>query len=188
MQEQVDSEQAPGTEEITETETTVQTDSSSVATEPDPIIKLKEENAALNDALIRAMAESQNIQRRLRSQIEQDRKYAIESLVKDLIPVLDNFGRSIAAAQRGSSPEAVLDGVVAIEKSLRRALEQYGLSQIESVGKPFDPGVHEAIATVETDEVAPETVTDEVESGYLLHDRVVRPSKVRVSVKPGHSG
>ncbi len=188
MQEQIDSEQVPGTEQTAETDARVQTDSSDASAELDLIAKLQEENAALNDSLIRTLAESQNIQRRLRSQMEQDRKYAIESLIKDLIPVLDNFGRSIAAAERGASPEAVLDGVVAIEKSLRRALEQYGLVQIEAVGKPFDPEVHEAVATVETEDIASETVTDELEIGYRLHERVVRPSKVRVSTKPGQTG
>lgn len=150
----------------------------------DIIAKLKAEVAALNDALMRTMAESQNIQRRLRNQMEQDRKYANESLMKEMIPVLDNFDRSIAAAQRGASPEAVIDGVVAVDKSLRRALEQFGLTRLEVVGKPFDPVIHEAIVAVETTEIAPDTVTDELEAGYILADRVVRPARVRVSKAP----
>ncbi|MBX3114828.1 MAG: nucleotide exchange factor GrpE [Fimbriimonadaceae bacterium] len=150
----------------------------------DVIAKLKAEVVALNDALMRTMAESQNIQRRLRNQMEQDRKYANESLMKEMIPVLDNFDRSIAAAQRGASPEAVIDGVVAVDKSLRRALEQFGLTRLEVVGKPFDPVIHEAIVAVETTEIAPDTVTDELEAGYILADRVVRPARVRVSKAP----
>ncbi|QYK53993.1 MAG: nucleotide exchange factor GrpE [Fimbriimonadaceae bacterium] len=150
----------------------------------DIVAKLKAEVAALNDALMRTMAESQNIQRRLRNQMEQDRKYANESLMKEMIPVLDNFDRSIAAAQRGASPEAVIDGVVAVDKSLRRALEQFGLTRLEVVGKPFDPAIHEAIVAVETTEITPDTVTDELEAGYILADRVVRPARVRVSKAP----
>lgn len=108
-----------------------------------------------------------------------------ESLVKELIPVLDNFERSIAAARRGSSTEAIIDGVTAVEKSLRRALEQYGLKRIESVGNPFDPEIHEAIATVETADYPADTVTDELEAGYVLAERVVRPARVRVSSSTG---
>jgi len=155
------------------------------STESDDIIsKLQSEVSALNDALMRTMAESQNIQRRLRNQMEQDRKYANESLIKEMIPVLDNFDRSIAAAQRGASPEAVIDGVIAVDKSLRRALEQFGLTRLEVVGKQFDPVIHEAIVAVETTEVPPDTVTDELEAGYILADRVVRPARVRVSKAP----
>lgn len=150
----------------------------------DIVSKLQSEISALNDALMRTMAESQNIQRRLRNQMEQDRKYANESLIKEMIPVLDNFDRSIAAAQRGASPEAVIDGVIAVDKSLRRALEQFGLTRLEVVGKQFDPVIHEAVVAVETTDVAPDTVTDELEAGYILADRVVRPARVRVSKAP----
>jgi len=184
MHDQVGSEP---TEEITaETQPTDAVEpTESTAAEPEDIVsKLQSEISALNDALMRTMAESQNIQRRLRNQMEQDRKYANESLIKEMIPVLDNFDRSIAAAQRGASPEAVIDGVVAVDKSLRRALEQFGLERLEVVGKPFDPSIHEAIVAVETSDVDPDTVTDELEAGYILADRVVRPARVRVSKAP----
>ena len=145
---------------------------------------LKEEVTRVKDDMLRQLAEAQNIQRRLRAQMEQDRKFAVEGLVRDLVPVLDNFERSLAAAEQGASPEAVIDGIRAMQKSLQRALEPAGLVRVESVGKPFDPEVHEALATVETTEIEPDIVTDEIEPGYVLADRVIRPARVRVSKAP----
>lgn len=145
---------------------------------------LKEEVARTKDEMLRQLAESQNIQRRLRQQMEQDRKFAVEGLVRELVPVLDNFDRSLAAAEQGASPEAVIDGIRAMQKSLQRALEPVGLVRVESVGQTFDPEMHEALATVETADVAPDLVTDEIEPGYMIADRVIRPARVRVSKAP----
>lgn len=148
------------------------------------IEKLKGENDSLKDALMRSMAEAQNIQRRLRQQMLDDRKYAIEPLVRDLIPVLDNFNRTLLAAEKASNIESLIEGVRAVERQLLKALEGAQVTRIPSTGSTFDPEVHEAIVTVETNEVPHDTVLDEVEPGYMLHDRVVRPSRVRVAVKP----
>ncbi|MFM9873979.1 MAG: nucleotide exchange factor GrpE [Fimbriimonadaceae bacterium] len=146
---------------------------------------LKEEVTRTKDEMLRQLAEAQNIQRRLRQQMEQDRKYAVEGLVRELVPVLDNFDRSLAAAEQGASPEAVIDGIRAMQKSLQRALEPVGLVRVAAIGQPFDPEMHEALATVETTEVAPDVVTDEIEPGYMIADRVIRPARVRVSKAPG---
>ncbi|MBA4292899.1 nucleotide exchange factor GrpE [bacterium] len=148
------------------------------------IAKLNAALEATKEEMLRQLAEAQNIQRRLRSQMEQDRKYAVESLVRDLVPVLDNFERSLNAAEGGASPEAVIDGIRAMQKSLIRVLEPVGLVRVSSVGEPFDPEKHEALATVETDDVPPDTVTDEIEPGYVLADRLIRPARVRVSKAP----
>lgn len=148
------------------------------------IAKLTAALEATKEEMLRQLAEAQNIQRRLRSQMEQDRKYAVESLVRDLVPVLDNFERSLNAAEGGASPEAVIDGIRAMQKSLVRVLEPVGLVRVSSVGEPFDPEKHEALATVETDDVPPDTVTDEIEPGYVLADRLIRPARVRVSKAP----
>ncbi len=148
------------------------------------IVILKDEVARTKDEMLRQLAEAQNIQRRLRQQMEQDRKYAIEGLVRELVPVLDNFDRSLAAADQGASPESVIDGIRAMQKSLHRALEPVGLVRVAAVGQVFDPEMHEALATVETTEIAPDMVTDEIEPGYMIADRVIRPARVRVSKAP----
>jgi len=145
---------------------------------------LKDEVTRTKDEMLRQLAEAQNIQRRLRQQMDQDRKYAIEGLVRELVPVLDNFDRSLAAAEQGASPESVIDGIRAMQKSLQRALEPVGLVRVAAIGQVFDPEMHEALATVETTEVAPDMVTDEIEPGYMIADRVIRPARVRVSKAP----
>jgi molecular chaperone GrpE len=161
-----------------------------VETQPQPderdqmIAILKDEVTRTKDEMLRQLAEAQNIQRRMRQQMEQDRKYAIEGLVRELVPVLDNFDRSLAAAEQGASPESVIDGIRAMQKSLQRALEPVGLVRVAAIGQAFDPEVHEALATVETSEIAPDMVTDEIEPGYMIADRVIRPARVRVSKAP----
>lgn len=150
----------------------------------DHIAELSAELDHLKDQNLRAVAEAQNVQRRLRQQMELDRKYAAEPLARELIPALDNLARSLAAAEKGASLEALLNGVRTVERQLLKALESAGVQRVSSVGQPFDPEIHEALATVETQEVPADTVTDELEAGYVLHDRLLRPARVRVSVEP----
>lgn len=161
------------------------TDTGSEATAQDLLIAaLVQERDHLKDQLLRAMAEAQNVQRRLRQQMEDTRKYAPQSLVEKLLPVVDSFERSLLAAENGASLESLLDGVKVIDKQLRQALESAKVERIVSVGAPYNPEFHEAIVAIETDEHPEDTVTDEIEPGYTMHGRVVRPAKVRVSKKP----
>lgn len=148
------------------------------------ITNLAAERDQLKDQLLRVMAEAQNVQRRLRQQMEEDRKYSAQPLVERLLPVLDNFERSLAAAEKGASLESLVEGLKSIDKQLRSALESVKVQRIDAVGKTYDPTYHEALLTHETDEHPEETVTDEIEPGYTLHERVVRPAKVRVAKKP----
>jgi molecular chaperone GrpE len=150
----------------------------------DHIAELSAELDHLKDQNLRAVAEAQNVQRRLRQQMELDRKYAAEPLARELIPALDNLARSLAAAEKGASLEALLNGVRTVERQLLKALEGVGVQRVSSVGQMFDPEIHEALATVETADLPADTVTDELEAGYVLHDRLLRPARVRVSVEP----
>lgn len=147
------------------------------------IASLTAERDALKDQLLRVMAEAQNVQKRLRSQMEEDRKFAAAPFVERLLPVLDSFERSLAAAEKGSSFESLLEGVKAVDRQLRQVLESVQVKRVEAVGRPYDPEIHEALATYETDEHPDDTVTDEIEAGYTMHGRVVRPAKVRVAKK-----
>lgn len=148
------------------------------------IERLKAEAADLRDQLLRAMAEAQNIQRRLRSQMEEDRKFATQHLVEQLLPVVDNFERAIELAEKEASLDKLLDGVKAIDRLLRKALESAHVVRIAAVGQPYDPERHEALAVHETDEHPHDHVTEEIEPGYTLHGRVIRPARVRVAKKP----
>ncbi len=148
------------------------------------ITGLTDERDQLKDQLLRVMAEAQNVQKRLRQQMDDERKFAAQPLVEKLLPVLDSFERSVNAAEKGASFESLLEGVRAVERQLRAALESVNVKRIESVGKAYDPHVHEALLTHETDDHPADTVIDEIEAGYTMHGRVVRPAKVRVAKKP----
>lgn len=152
--------------------------------EPDPRDTIIEDLTKERDQLLRALAEAQNIVRRTKQQADTDKKYAAEGLALAIIPVLDSFERTLHAQQQGASAESLGDGIRATDKLLRKALESAGVKRIVSLGAPFDPSVHEALATVDNPDLDDETVVDEIEAGYQLHDRVVRPAKVRVSRKP----
>lgn len=148
------------------------------------IAELESERDSLKDAMLRAMAEAQTIRRRMQEQMANERKYASEGLVVNLLPVLDNFERTLAALEKGANPEKIAEGVASIHKQMMKALEDAHVHRIKAVGHSFDPAEHEALVTVETDEHPEDTVTDELEAGYRLYDRVIRPARVRVSKKP----
>ena len=135
------------------------------------------------DRLLRALAETENVRRRAQRDREEYVKYATESLLRDLIPVLDNFDRALAAA-RGSGSDTVMNGVELIQRELLRVLERAGLTRYSAAGERFDPTRHEAIARVVSAEQTPDTVVQETAPGYLLHGRVLRPAMVAVAAAP----
>ena len=108
------------------------------------------------------------------------RQYATESLVADLLPVLDNFDRSLASLESGASSESVLEGIKMVDRQLRSVLESQNLKKLYPEGEVFDPEQHEAIAVTPSEEHADDTVLHVLEAGYKLGDRVIRPAKVRV--------
>ena len=146
--------------------------------------KLTEERDHAKDQLLRTVADMQNLRKRLQQEAQQTRQYATEELVRELLPILDNFERTIAAGTSGATVETLLEGVQAIDRQLRSALEKRKVTRIKAQGEPFDPDMHEAIATDETHELPEGTVTGEIEAGYKMADRVIRPARVRVSKKP----
>lgn len=134
--------------------------------------------------LLYTLADAQNIVRRTRAQAEQDRQFAAEGLIREILPVLDGFERTMAMAAKGASVESLTDGVRVMEKQLRKALESAGVTRVAALGAAFDPEVHEALATVENEELDADTIVDEIEAGYTMHEKVIRAARVRVTVKP----
>jgi molecular chaperone GrpE len=131
--------------------------------------------------LLRALAELSNVQRRRRQEMEQSIRYARESLIRDLLPVLDDFERAMAAIP-GAEDDPLRSGVALVRDRLQKTLEREGLSAIRSKGEPFDPTLHDAILTQPAPEgVAPGTVLDVAQAGYRLGDRVLRHAKVVVA-------
>jgi molecular chaperone GrpE len=151
----------------------------------DEVENLRRELQDKQDRLLRALAETDNVRRRAQRDREDYVKYANESLLRDLVPVLDNFDRALAAARAASGTASVVEGVDLIQRELLRVLERAGVSRYSAVGQPFDPARHEAIARVVSGEVAPDTVVHETAPGYLLHGRVLRPAMVAVAAAPG---
>jgi molecular chaperone GrpE len=157
----------------------------SVAASAAPSVEeLKRQLDEKQDRLLRALADTENARRRAQRDREEYVKYATESLLRDLIPVLDNFDRAIAAAQAASAAVGVVDGVELIRRELLRVLERHGVSRYSAVGQPFDPSRHEAIARVVSTQQTPDTVVSETAPGYALHGRVLRPALVAVAAAP----
>lgn len=148
------------------------------------IARLTDERDQMQQQVLRTMADFQNFRKRKQEQEGQLRAFATEQFVRDLIPVLDNFERTVRAADGGATIEAITDGVRAVERQLRTALESQGVQRIKSLGEPFDPEVHEALGVEFTSEYDPDTVALEIEPGYKIADRVIRPARVKVASLP----
>jgi molecular chaperone GrpE len=151
--------------------------------EPD-FEELKRQLEDKQDRLLRALAETENLRRRAQRDREDYVKYANETVLRDLIPVLDNFDRALAAARTAGESGTVVSGVELIQRELLRVLEKAGLSRYSAVGERFDPTRHEAIARVASAGSAPDTVVHETAAGYLLNGRVLRPAMVAVAGAP----
>ena len=150
----------------------------------DEIESLRREVHDKQDRLLRALAETDNARRRAQRDREDYVKYATESLLRDLVPVLDNLERALTAARTAGGGGNVVEGVELIQREMLRVLERSGLARYSAVGQPFDPARHEAIARVVSSEAAPDTVVHETAPGYLLHGRVLRPALVAVAAAP----
>jgi molecular chaperone GrpE len=146
--------------------------------------ELKRQLDEKQDRLLRALADTENVRRRAQRDREEYVKYANESLLRDLVPVLDNFDRAIAAARAAGATGTVLEGIELIQRELLRVLERHGVTRYSAVGQRFDPSRHEAVARVVSPEQAPDTVVAETAPGYLLHGRLLRPALVAVAAAP----
>jgi molecular chaperone GrpE len=146
--------------------------------------KLTAERDELQQQILRTIADMQNMRKRYQQEAMQIRQFATEELVRELLPILDNFERTIAAGDQGADVKTVMEGIQAVDRQLRSALERQKVTRIQSHGNPFDPDIHEAIATDDSDEHPEGTVTLEIEPGYKMADKVIRPARVRVSKKP----
>ena len=141
----------------------------------------KENSEKYHDQLLRLRAEFENFRKRMEKEKTEFLRYANEQLIFALLPVMDNFGRAISSAKENQNVEAVLEGVSMIEKGLTDVLTKFGVKQIKSVGEKFDPHRHEAIGVVESKEHPEDTVVEELQKGYLLNDRLIRPAVVKVA-------
>ncbi len=174
--------------DVTETEQTPETmqdlaEAQNEGSVSDALQAITDERNSLQEQLLRTMAEFQNFRKRTQAEAEQQRKYASERLVTRLLPILDNFERLIAAFDSGSSVESLVTGLKAVDRQLRTSLEQENVVRIKTHLEEFNPDVHDAIATEDSEEHPEGTVVQELEAGYKIADRVIRPAKVKVTKK-----
>jgi molecular chaperone GrpE len=138
-----------------------------------------EEASRNNDLHLRERADLENFKKRMVREKAEALRFACEPLIRELLPVVDNLERAVEHA--GGKGESLVEGVRLVLKSLLDTLERYGVRRIEAAGEQFDPARHQAMAQVESPEHGPNQVVQQHHSGYLLHDRLLRPALVTVS-------
>ncbi|MCD8501261.1 MAG: nucleotide exchange factor GrpE [Bacillaceae bacterium] len=149
--------------------------------EEQKIANLEQQVNELNNRLLRVQADYDNFRRRSREEKEAASKYRAQSLIEDLLPVLDNFDRALNVNVESEETKSLLQGVEMVYRQLNDALKNEGLTLIESVGQSFDPYYHQAVMQVESDEHESNQVVEELQKGYQLKDRVIRPAMVKVN-------
>ena len=139
-----------------------------------------EEIAALKDQLLRSAAEFENVKKRSARDVENAHKFGAEKLISDLLPVLDSLDKAVELASETEGAEAMTEGIELSVKMFLDALGKNGLREVDPLGEPFDPALHEALAAVPNEDAEPNTVMEVIQKGYSLNDRLVRAAKVVV--------
>ena len=144
--------------------------------------RLRREVQQAKDQYLRTLAEVDNVKKRLHREKEEFVRYAAESVVRALLPIVDSLDQALVAVDKQADPQAVIKGVHLIYRQLLGLLDKEGVKRIPTVGEPFDPHKHEAVARVEAgDGMADDTVAEEVQVGYTMHGKVIRPAIVKVA-------
>lgn len=143
--------------------------------------QLAAEKAELKDRLLRALADFDNFRRRAERDRSEYVQFAAMEMVRDLIPVLDDFRRAVKAE---TTDKEYAKGIELIDQRLFEILKKAGLEPTEAVGKPFDPNVHQAVDRAQSEELPDQTVLEEYQSGYNFKGKLLRPAMVKVAVKP----
>jgi len=163
---------------------TIDSPSGRVSSESSEVQKLRVERDTLIDRLARLQAEFENARKRTAREQQDFREYATADAVKALLPILDSFERALQTG--GAERSEFRSGVELIYKQLQDALSKLGLRAIPAKGELFDPHLHEAIEMVDTTDAADHQILEELQRGYKLKDRLLRPSMVRVARNPKH--
>jgi molecular chaperone GrpE len=149
---------------------------------------LQEENKSLQERLLRALADAENVRRQADRTAADARHYALTEFSRALLVVVDNLERSVEAARQHPAADgeksALLEGVEATLRLFLQTLDRFGIKPIDAQGRPFDPNLHEAVAAVADSSVPPGTVKEVMEKGYMLRDRVLRAARVVVAKEP----
>jgi molecular chaperone GrpE len=164
-------------------------DAGPAATAADEPAQLRAEVADMKDKLLRTLAEMENLRKRTERELTDARQYAVASFARDMLTVGDNLRRAIEAVpkeSRGSGDQALdalVDGVEMTERGLEQSLSKFGVRRVETKGLKFDPGFHQAMFEVDMPGAQPGTVAEEIQAGYAIGERVLRPALVSVVKK-----
>lgn len=151
--------------------------------------KIKEQNASLDDSYKRKVADFDNYRKRMLKQMEDSAVEANRKIVSRILPVMDNFGRALKHSEESKDFNTLHEGLKITNAEIHRLFDDLGVKPIESVGKEFDPNLHEALMMEERDDVTfDKTVVEEIEKGYTIGDSVIRHSKVKVAKKKAPEG
>lgn len=150
----------------------------------DPVARVAELEAQLRDLQLRTQAEIQNIQKRAEREAESARKYALERFAGSLIDVVDNLERALDATPESEATKALREGVVLTHKAFLDALRRHAVEQVDPLGEPFNPELHQAVSMQPSATAEPNTVTAVLAKGYTLSGRLLRPAMVMVATAP----
>jgi molecular chaperone GrpE len=134
-----------------------------------------------HNRLLRALADMENLRRRVRKEQEDMLKYASLKVIEELLPALDNFERALSADKESLTVDSLLQGVSMVYRQMMQVFEKEGLAPIEAAGKPFDPNLHQAVMQVEDANYESGVVVEELQKGYQFKDRIIRPAMVKVN-------
>ena len=146
---------------------------------PEELVKLRQENIELRDRAIRTLADFDNFRKRSERERQESRRYALLEPMRELLTVADNLDLALSAQ---GSAEDLKRGVEMIHRQMAELLRRFGIVEVSAIGQPFDPTLHEAVSREESRDVKVPTVSAELRRGYKMHDRLVRPSMVKVAV------
>ena len=150
---------------------------------PNTLPEAQENIAELNERIVRLTADFDNFRKRAQRDKDEARQFANQGLLEKLLPVLDNFEMALTAVK--DADPSVRDGVQMILDQLLSVLKESGVEPVDALGQPFDPNLHEALSQEETTDAEEGTVVQQVQCGYKLNDRLVRPARVVVAKSPG---
>lgn len=150
-----------------------------------PLVEAVQEAEDNRDRWMRTAADLDNFKKRSVQEKSRILKYGNEQLLRDLLPVLDNLERALEHSEHAPASDSLVKGVTLIAEMYKGVLEKYGVTEIEALGQPFDPNLHEAVMRLSVPGQMPNQVVQELEKGYMYHDRLLRPAKVAVSANEG---
>jgi molecular chaperone GrpE len=174
-------ETASANEELVQEESIVE--KSEIGILQEQLLSKTEEAQKYYDQYLRSLAEAENIRKRSQRDKEEYLKFAHLSIIKKLLPIIDDLNRGLEAASVSQDFAGLKKGLEITARNLADLLSQEGVQAIDCVGKPFDPQYHEPLMVVSSDEHPENTVIEELNKGYIMHDRLIRPSLVKVSGK-----